>query len=348
MKYTKNITIFIMFFILCLPVNAAVIYQQDFETDIKQKCPSGYPTGSCIGPMYCWVETSSITYPERDATLDITDTLAYSGIKSAAINYKIATSTAVHLSLDNNTSLSYKLPQPKDHLFVQWSLYIPANTSYAGTTDWIQRKLIYIKSEGWGTDNTNAWAAVLTSESHPDHSPLANFLRLRLAYGRNGATEYSVWGGYGPNNSRGWLTDGIDGDKNAFDLQFGQWHIIKMEIKNTSAPDIDDGLVKIWWDKQKIFERADLDLRDYAYSINSVTIGQQINRYSGDGIDEWRYIDDIIIADNDPDSNTPAYSLNDFANFYDKWHTSDTTYDLNKDGMVNSRDLALMMKSFSL
>ena len=42
------------------------------------------------------------------------------------------------------------------------------------------------------------------------------------------------------------------------------------------------------------------------------------------------------------------YTLSDFGNLYNKWHTNDSTYDLNDDGIVNSRDFGLMMRNWNL
>jgi len=45
---------------------------------------------------------------------------------------------------------------------------------------------------------------------------------------------------------------------------------------------------------------------------------------------------------------TNKYRLSDVSNLISKWHTADSTYDLNNDNIVNSKDLGLMMRNFSL
>jgi hypothetical protein len=85
----------------------------------------------------------------------------------------------------------------------------------------------------------------------------------------------------------------------ACNMQYDTWYAIEMEIQNNTAPASPwNGEVRIWVNGTKVFEALGASLnRQYDYPLKLFIIGQQADRINWDPVDEYRFWDDIVLAD---------------------------------------------------
>ena len=185
----------------------------------------------------------------------------------------------------------------------------------------------------------------------------------KIAYaGTIGIPGNSMWGtctvlGSGTKalatgNHLGW--NSYDGYPLPIELE--QWYYFEDMHKSESALGAGNGEYKAWFAKAgENPGEPKLHLQNITFPPLGTNIGGMSiwgNKQTYEDMQGYAYVDDIVIS-SDRIGPTESivqpptkYGLFDFANLYQKWHTSDSTYDLNSDGIVNVGDLAIMMRNF--
>ena len=178
-------------------------------------------------------------------------------------------------------------PTGLHHVFVRGWVKFHAN---AGETNpdlgHIQRKTFYLK--GAIANQQFGYAATVTTYA-PD-----NTLTLRMTY--------SV---YAPPRASNCDPVGIYGAEGVlFTYTYDTWYAVEFEWLQNSAPGVADGAYWVWVTPeggatQLVGGHADRSTSgDCTAGVDSITVGEQVNRYyAADVVDEYRYWDDVIIAD---------------------------------------------------
>ena len=81
-------------------------------------------------------------------------------------------------------------------------------------------------------------------------------------------------------------------------LNFNRWYSIEVEIQNTTtAASPWDGTVRVWIDGTKVYDAAGWGLnRTYDDPLKLFWFGQQCDRTNYNPINEYRYIDDVVVS----------------------------------------------------
>ena len=114
--------------------------------------------------------------------------------------------------------------------------------------------------------------------------------------------------------------------------------------------------LRMWLDNDQYFTEKIFKMGKAAFGITNIKLFLNSSNYISEQdsyiyTDTFRFSTDSFggtVAGNQGQPSQIKYTLSDFANLYQKWHTSDSTYDLNSDGIVNSKDLGMMMRNFEL
>ncbi len=192
----------------------------------------------------------------------------HSGTKSADFHYVIpsdkcasAQDTDVVVLRSFNAGNGY--PNGLRHVFIRGYVYF--KTPEPGGTEEIQRKLYYI------ADKTD-WSMFLTSDG------VLGELRLRFS-----------------TNNTPYLPSVTYWDLAT--LSYDQWYCVELEVA-LNTPGLRDGKLALWVDGEQTFEVHDIDLRGpYTTDAQRFLIGMQSNRTNFLPVDEYRFWDDIVIAD---------------------------------------------------
>jgi hypothetical protein len=234
-----------------------VLFKQDFET------------GSLSGFNFVWTTDQ--------VTLNSDPTYVRTGKYSARFYYTIcgdSTNTACGgKSQDSNRYLSKYFndttgfPNGLEDFYARGYVYVKSPEP-GGTLDNVGRKLIY-----W-MDNRSSWTWWGVVATHSKNGTLP--LTIQTNSSIDGVPNVPYW--------------------DVAVLSFDRWHCIELRVK-ANTPGLSDGLIALWVDGQKVFEKSGLNLRGSATTGTQVVrFGEQTNRYNYDPVYEYRYWDDIIVS----------------------------------------------------
>jgi IPT/TIG domain/Bacterial Ig domain len=229
-----------------------------------------------------------------DTLINANKTYVHSGNYSAQIHYHIcATCGAAHQDSNRwfrkDFTATNGFPNGLNHVFVKGYMYIKSPEP-GGALNGVQRKLYYFKSPNTtcGAASPFDWGLVLTSDGANGQ------IGIYLAYAHN-CTQSSValYGGSNELGNKIGITDGIAA------LPLNQFLPIEMEVK-ANEPGVANGELRVWLNGVLVFQKTGLTLRDAIYGtegIKYIELGRQVDRVNYTTVDEYRYWDDIVIAD---------------------------------------------------
>jgi hypothetical protein len=183
----------------------------------------------------------------------------------AQMYYSIPASGAAHQ--DSNRYLQWTSNQEYDHLFVRGYVLIPANTRLHGV-DIIQRKLMYLwTSNQLQTNVLDSWSSAVNPQAVDvsfTHTPDGTGLAVH---------EWDL-----------------------FPFPKGRWTGVEVEIK-LNTPGSSNGIFRLWIDDVLVYENLAFKTRVDNAGYNIIDFGTQVDRVNAaDGIDEYRYWDNIVIS----------------------------------------------------
>ncbi len=184
----------------------------------------------------------------------------------AQFHYVIPAGSIAHR--DVNRYLGWTSPDDINHVFMRAYVLIPKDTTLSGIVS-VQRKLFYIWNSSEGVSN------VLTSFS----SASTNFTDMAFTH---------IPGGSGPAIV---LWD-------LFPFPKGKWVGVEVELL-LNTPGSQNGICRIWIDDVLVYENLSLDSRGNSRGINRIDFGTQVDLTNAlNGINEYRYFDNIVISKN--------------------------------------------------
>jgi hypothetical protein len=193
-------------------------------------------------------------------------------------------------------------PDGLSELFVKGKFFFQHPAAGASTD--VQRKIFFLKdpSGPGGVPNQN-WSIVLTSDT------ISGKLGLRLAM-QSTALTYGMFGGSNELGNRSILVNGIK------ELQFDRWYTLQVQVRRKSGTGAQDSIVRLWVDGNLEFERTTWiptgpcssatsqvcpafppDGPNFTKGITRIEIGTQVDRQNYRVVDEYRFMDDIAVAD---------------------------------------------------
>jgi hypothetical protein len=186
-------------------------------------------------------------------------------------------------------------PNGLEHFFVRGWVYFPTPLS-TGTSNGIQRKVFYLKGPGGGPCGDHCWAFVAIADG------VVQGGNDRLALRAQSSFNDPPPGGLVLN----WQNLGY--------VDYDTWYYMEVEVlansptpgaEGTNARGIEDGQLR-WWigtspsDMTQIMPLSAqaVDIRlSYTTGISKVEVGRQVDRLNFKPVDEFRYWDDVIVAD---------------------------------------------------
>jgi len=184
-------------------------------------------------------------------------------------------------------------PNGLEHFFVRGWVYFPTPLS-TGTSNGIQRKVFYLKGPGGGPCGDHCWAVVATSDAVVVYGQQRLLLRVSNEYGQD--------------------TGLVQGYNNLAYIDYDIWYYVELEVlsnsptpgsEGTNARGNQDGGIR-WWigtsptNVTQIMplsaQASDVRL-SYTTGISKVEVGRQADRLNFLPVDEFRYWDDVIVAD---------------------------------------------------
>ena len=204
------------------------------------------------------------------------------------------TNTACGAASQDNNQAAYQhftaaegYPTGLHHIFVRGWVKFHANPGMTSPElGHVQRKLFYLK--GAIASGTFGYAATVST-----YTP-ANVLSLKITH--------SV---YGPPRVPSCApTDILGANDQIFTYTYETWYAVEFEWLQNSAPGVADGAYWLWVTPeggatQLVGGASGLNMSgNCTEGIDSVEVGEQANRYYATEVtDEYRYWDDVIIAD---------------------------------------------------
>jgi hypothetical protein len=185
--------------------------------------------------------------------------------------YQSATDGPAHW--DDNEMLIAKPLNGVKRWFTRGYLYFPPDINWGGTkNDTIARKLLYFKGVNWD-NNTSVWGAMIGGY----YDKARNAHELTFGMGNHGGTAASIHGlGY---------------------ISAGSWHCLELEIDISKPPG--SHILRVWVNGIKTAERTNLNITgSNTAGLDSVEVGRQTDRFNHNGVDEYRYWDNIVISTN--------------------------------------------------
>ena len=81
-------------------------------------------------------------------------------------------------------------------------------------------------------------------------------------------------------------------------ITFNQWYSIEFQVKSNTTAISNDGELRLWINGISVYWATGQNIRlANTLGINLPLVGQQVNRYDGTAIDEFRYWDQIVMSD---------------------------------------------------
>ena len=222
------------------------------------------------GDFSAWSSAGKYSCSTYGSSFEVSSTRVHSGADAAEFRYVIP-SDQCSSSQDNDVvavrsfDSSNGYPNGLEHFFIRG--YVNFKTPEAGgTQDNIQRKVFYIRDA-----STPNWHLILTSWGVAG--------RISLTIGRSyvGTSQLMFW--------------------NLGTLDYDQWYCVELEVV-LNTPGLSDGKLSLWVDGEPTFQQDGMDIRGlYTTSARTFLVGMQANRTNFMPVDEYRYWDDVIIAD---------------------------------------------------
>ena len=224
------------------------------------------------GDFSAWKSAGKYSCSTYGSSFAVSTTRVHSGADSAEFRYRIP-SDQCSSSQDNNVvavqsfDANNGYPNGLEHFFVRG--YVNFKTPEpGGSKDKIQRKLYYIASSPSPSD----WSFMLTSDG------ISGQLIVRFSTNGNSyVAPYTFW--------------------DLASLNYDKWYCLELEVL-LSTPGLSNGRLALWIDGEQVFQETGVDLRGpYTGGAKMVLVGMQANRTQFLAVDEYRYWDDVIIAD---------------------------------------------------
>jgi hypothetical protein len=287
MSYAKRIRYLILAIVTAAPfvtlVNtsqAAVLLEENF--DDSSYADTGWTLW--LQGTDCMTGTSATINPSA----------AYRGSNGFDIHYVLQPNSdgGCLQHQDNNTSLVHTFSPSLNHYFVRGYFRFPIDTATLCSQRTIQRKLIYLKPEGWGN---GAWAFMINSWPWPNCA--TDGYNVSVGYQGGGGTGATLWGNNPP--------DGFQTADNH--LYVNTWYYIEIEVEYRAYG---NDTLRIWLAQagslpKLILDRSDLNLRSSTdaasgIALGSVEIGRQVDINRNPDftplVDEHRHWDEIAIG----------------------------------------------------
>lgn len=189
-------------------------------------------------------------------------------------------------------------PNNLPEVFIKMNMYF--QTPNAGGTKDIQRKIIFIKDPNSGI-TLPSWEFVLSSDA------VNGNIGLRLGF-QSTFESYNMFGG----SNELPIQPDVNGIKQ---LMFDRWYSIQLQVKRKTIGQ-NDSVVRLWIDGVLVFQKATTWVPapnpcsastsqicpafppdTYATNMARIELGRQADRLNYDLVDEYRYMDDVVIAD---------------------------------------------------
>lgn len=168
---------------------------------------------------------------------------------------------------DSNRYLQWTSSQGYDHLFIRGYVLIPGNTPLHGVNT-IQRKLFYVWTSNLLEVNVlDSWSSITNPQAVDmsfTHTPDGTGLAIH---------EWDL-----------------------YSFPKGRWVGVEVEVK-LNTPGSSNGIFRLWIDDVLVHENLSFKTRTTNAKYNRIDFGAQVDRVVvQDGIDEYRYWDDIVIS----------------------------------------------------
>jgi hypothetical protein len=244
-----------------------------------------------------------------DVTINSNTSFVRFGGKSAQIHYVICgdstntTCGAAHQ--DRNRWFERNFSPGITRFSVRGYVFIKTPEPPALANASIQRKLYYIKAASGPAGTPNAlWYVVLTGDT------VNGKYGLRLVVSpKSGGPSYSL---YGTDSELGTHTGVVGGMQ---ELLFDRWYNVELEVATKSGLGANDAVIRLWIDGVLQFQKTNTWTTGPCHAGGSVScpafpddtifpspitrfeIGTQADRVNFQAVDEFRYWDNIAIAD---------------------------------------------------
>ena len=239
------------------------------------------------GDFSAWSSAGKYSCSAYGSSFAVDSNRVHSGAKSAEFHYVIP-SDQCSSSQDNNVVAiktfddSNGYANGLEHFFMRGYLYFktPVNGQ---TGQGAQRKLIWCGDETDAGGGGGSWDIILTTFETTAGPPST----LGLAWLSQG--------------SEGHGDSPVDWMPGTPHLNWDTWYSLEIEVQlNTPVADPGpfDGIFRVWLNGTMIWERTDAKINgNLSTPFTFFSIGRQTNRYNYQAIDEYRFWDDVIIAD---------------------------------------------------
>lgn len=201
------------------------------------------------------------------SNVSIISSIVHSGSYAAQLFYSLP-ANAQGTNRDSNDWVEKQFSPSLTHFFIRGYVYFGAPTPGSDTSS-VQRKLYFEKDYEGGR-----WANILTSFGGID---------LALAP-------------IPPHDACGQSSDN-DISWNLYNFSYNKWYELEMETM-LNTPGDRNGYTNVWVNGGQVLNRTGMNIRGcQTDGVSSVDIGNQLDSGGTGPISEYRYWDDIVIAD---------------------------------------------------
>lgn len=224
----------------------------------------GFESGNFSKWTYVWTP--------GDVTINSDPQFVHSGNYSVKLHYFAGTAAQGFGERQDTNRLVEKVFNPGyDYFRVSGWLYLGTPVKQD-----MQRKLYYLMDPEGPRGENYRWGVILTS--HNFELALASGCPIPPDAGSEiyqAGDDATSWGLY--------------------PLKPKTWYKLDMEVK-ANTPGQRDGYVKVWVNDTQVLNRQNMNLRGtLTTKITRFKVGQQVDRFGYDLVDEYRYWDDITI-----------------------------------------------------
>jgi hypothetical protein len=239
------------------------------------------------GDFSAWSSAGKYSCSTYGSSFEVSSTRVHSGADAAEFRYVIP-SDQCSSSQDNNVVAVQSFDATNghanglEHFFMRGYVYFktPENGLEGQGA---QRKLMWIGDETGAGGSGGSWDVIVTSWESNTGPPST----IRLSVLSQGSTCH----GDSP----------VDWMGGAPPLNWDTWYSLEIEVQlNTPVPDPGpyDGIFRAWLNGTNVLDRTDFKVNgNCSTPFRYFSVGRQTNRYNYQAIDEYRYWDDVIIAD---------------------------------------------------
>ena len=240
--------------------SANILFSDNFESDDTD-----------LVPTWDYSNSSSID-------LNTDANYVHGGSKSGRFHYVLAAGDPA--SQDSNRWVSKVFTSPT-HDDVHVGGWVYFKTPEVGQDSYaVQRKLMWFCDATGANQNSWTWETVLTTWTGYGGTSYTDRLYPTIVQ-----SNAANCGGSG---DTWYLSDYFS---------WNAWHFIEFEVK-LNTPSTHDGTIRLWVDGSLWYENTSAYPRGTCSSnMTFFSIGRQTNRTHSEAIDEYRYWDDVTIAD---------------------------------------------------